>query len=93
MRRLLRSVFGGFSATVFLFTLLYYLQAWPALLRPLGVAVLWPLLLWERLFPTTCFMCLPVAGFALTLAYNLLLYSSLTYAALRRAGRRNSPTP
>ncbi|HYP53818.1 MAG TPA: hypothetical protein VEQ42_09785 [Pyrinomonadaceae bacterium] len=93
MRRLLRSVFGGFSATVFLFTLLYYLQNWPALLRPLGVAALWPMLLWGRLFPTKCFMCLPLVGLTLTLVYNLTLFSLLTYAVLRRADRRKFPAP
>ncbi|HEV2761631.1 MAG TPA: hypothetical protein VGV38_01455 [Pyrinomonadaceae bacterium] len=91
MRLLLRSLHGGIAATVFLFTLLYYVRDRPALSRPLGEMLSWPWSLYDRLYTSDCPLCL--GGLVVTLLCNLLTYSLLTYAVLRLAGRRNARRP
>lgn len=91
MRRLLGSLHGGIAATVFLFTLASYLDRWPALSDRFDEVLFWPSALWNHLFPARCFLCL--RRFALPFGTHVLLYSSLTYAVLRRVERRQARTP
>lgn len=88
MKRLLLSLCGGILIPFSLAALRTKMDDWERLGEFLREALWWPLILWKRLTKPDCDFCLPLDGLIVSVIYNVLLFSLLTYAFLRLRERR-----